>query len=248
MCREAMRALYTGEVHVWLARIDDAPAGAAVARWASVLDDGEQARMKPIVFERDARVYAAAHALLRQSLSQYERTPPHAWRFRSGPHGRPEIDTAWVESRLRFNLSHTNGLAACAVALDTDVGVDVERWRALRDPIRMASAFLSTRELAALARDRGDARLDRFFTLWTLKEAYVKARGTGLTVPVHRATIAIDGGRGRIESDAALGDDDAAWQLTHARATREHHLAVVARRDRRDGRDRDVRVRWASAA
>jgi 4'-phosphopantetheinyl transferase len=217
----------TDEVEVWFADpadVDDAA--------AALLDDDERARMARFLFERDRRLFLAAHALVRRTLSRHADVAPAAWRFTTEAGGRPVLAEP---APLRFNLSHCHGLVACAVARDRDEGGDVERVVEL--PHELIDRICSPAEAAALRALPAAARPERFFTLWTLKEAYVKARGLGLALPVEQACFHLDppGAPGadaalRFEPGPALEDDAAAWMFVRLRPTPAHCAAVCVAR------------------
>ncbi len=123
-------------------------------------------------------------------LARYVDRPPGALRFDYGAHGKPALPG----SPVRFNLSHAGGIALCAVALDRDVGVDVEQVRALPDLARIARRFFSPSEADALAGLPRAEREAAFFTCWTRKEAYIKALGRGMAVPLDGFAVSFDPG------------------------------------------------------
>jgi len=221
------RTLGAGEVHVRY-RVTDALEEADIATAAAMLSPDEHARYVRLMFARDRRDYAAAHALLRTSLSRYAGVAPRQWRFRTDARGKPSLVATEDGFCLSFNLSHTHGLVACAITGGAEVGIDVESIDRVVDD-RVAPRFFSARENAALSQCASDAlRARRFFALWTLKEAYVKAIGHGLA---HRLdTIAF-----------AVGDDDTiafmppadvdatAWHFRLVAPTAHHVLAVAVR-------------------
>ena len=111
------------QVDVWY-RVTDPLDEADVAESIAVLSPDERSRHSRFVFARDRRDYAAAHALLRQSLSRYADITPIRWRFREG--GKPSLVVDDGAPSLSFNLSHTHGIVACAISGGSDVGIDVE--------------------------------------------------------------------------------------------------------------------------
>lgn len=183
--------------------------------------------MARLRFAADRDAYLVAHAMVRVVLSTYEDRDPASWRFVANEHGRPEIDPA-QRSRLSFNLSHTRGLVACAVATGRSVGVDVETTdrRIDADEIsRRHFAAAEHRALAALPEDRRDRR---FLEYWTLKEAYIKARGVGLGLPLDSFAIELgDGGPIGISFDDRAGDDPSGWQFDQRWVSATESLAVA---------------------
>lgn len=216
------RILARDEVTLGIARPAD-PADAE--RLLALLSDDEKDRLSRFRFEPDRVMYLAAHALLRHTLSRHSDVAPEAWRFRRASHGRPEI--ANPGSRLRFSLSHTPGLAACAVVLDRDIGVDVED---LSRPgaADIAERFFSPREADAVRKAPIDERGIRFLEYWTLKEAYVKARGLGLSLPLNRFSVYnTTGNTWAICFEPPSNDDPARWWLRSFRI-RDTHQAALA--------------------
>jgi 4'-phosphopantetheinyl transferase len=233
------------EVHVWLADPDERMDAAQLERLAMVLDPEERGRHRRFRFERDRRLFLVAHALLRTTLSRYRETPPAAWRFGTGAHGRPEIAEPAPGPLLRFSLSHARGLAACAVTLDCDVGIDVEISKPMDDLSSLARQALTAEERRALEALPAAERAASFLVSWTLKEAYGKARGLGLSLPLGSFGFAIEGrGGDRIRLLPPPDDRGDAWQFRISRPTAEHQLALAIRCGR--GAERSIRYRSIS--
>jgi 4'-phosphopantetheinyl transferase len=216
----------THDVHVWF-RATEALDEAAIAAAASVLSDEERARFDRFHFARDARDYAAAHALLRQTLSNGGHQMPGAWRFEKAPSGKPRLigDSAVGRS---FSLSHTRGMVACAVTSGAEVGVDVECVDRETDADGIAARFFAPAEAAQLLKLDAGARRDRFFDLWVLKEALVKALGRGMAVSLGTLAFTVGAG-GDIRLDAPDLDADA-WQFALFAPSPRHRLAVAVQR------------------
>jgi 4'-phosphopantetheinyl transferase len=159
----------------------------------ALLSQEERARHDRFVHARDRRDFAAAHALLRRVLSTYDDTSPAAWAFEATPAGKPRIARREAGGPgLTFSLSHTRGFVACAVARGMDVGVDVESIDRGADGREIARRYFSAAEAARLDACPDAERAARFVELWTLKEAYVKAIGEGLSVPLDGFSFAFD--------------------------------------------------------
>jgi 4'-phosphopantetheinyl transferase len=167
------------DVHIWFRHTEQIdPQSIDAAR--ATLSVGERARLERFQFQEDRRDYALAHDLLRRSLSRLAPVSPHEWTFESDAYGKP-----WVNpSGLAFSLSHTRGFVACAVARDLRVGLDIERIDRRIDALAIAGRFFSAPEATALERCRADRQAALFVELWTLREAYVKALGLGLSQPL----------------------------------------------------------------
>src|SRR5690606_33310169 len=106
----------------------------------------------------------------------------------------PDLAPGQTDVPLVFNLSHTDGLIACAVSRGREVGVDVEWLDRRGGDIDVADRFFSRYEVQALYAQPPERRRDRFFRYWTLKESYIKARGMGLALPLDRFSFELDRG------------------------------------------------------
>lgn len=176
-------ALAPGEVHCWRVRLD--VSRDAVAGHRATLAADEQARSERFRYGRDRRRFVVARSALRRTLAQYLGVPPNRIGFATNAFGKPSLRPGFG-ARLGFNLSHSADLAVIAVALGADVGVDVERVHRETDGIPPAHAevarqFFSAAEQAHLAELPPARRARAFLQAWTLREAYLKARGEGLT-------------------------------------------------------------------
>lgn len=201
-----------------------------------MLSPDERARMQRFRFERDRQIYLVAHALVRTALSRYATCAPSAWTFTVNEYGRPDITPGICARPLRFNLSHTHGLVAVAIAQGRDVGVDVEHMYPRSFDLDVAGHFFAPAEVAALRAQPAEARRDRFFAYWTLKESYIKARGMGLALPLDQFAfdLAADLDRGDdivLAVDPRLQDDGRRWWFHQRRVGPEHRLAVALRRE-----------------
>jgi 4'-phosphopantetheinyl transferase len=152
--------------------------------------------------------------------------PPTLWRFSLNTYGCPTIATP-PGTGLQFNLSHTDGLVACAVTRGMDVGVDVEQaerrveieWLARR-------SFAPTEAASVLAAPPEDQR-ELFFAYWTLKEAYIKARGMGLALPLDSFAFDLSQPSPRVAFTDKCPDDPGRWSFFRTRPTPEHRLALA---------------------
>ncbi|MCT7356888.1 4'-phosphopantetheinyl transferase superfamily protein, partial [Streptomyces sp. 15-116A] len=221
------------ETHVWVA-VPHTPAdGARRTAGQELLSDEERARLRRLVRAEDRLAFTAAHALVRSALSRcVPDVPAGVWEFLRTPYGKPEIAAPRVRPPLRFSLSHTRGLVACAVTAGAPCGVDVEAVDRATDPTRLARAVCTPRERSWLAGLEGTARPAAFSRLWTLKEAYVKARGRGLSLPLSQCGFAVagraDGTAGiRGEFGPELGERPEEWWLAQWAPTPSHMLAVA---------------------
>ena len=236
-----MDLLPLNAVHVDLVHTGGADVWAEHEAYRALLSKDEEERMARLVFERDRRSFLLTRALVRTMLSRYASVPPAGWSFIANVHGRPEIlDRPKGVPDLRFNLSHTEGLIACAVTIGREVGVDVEHiGRRLTHDV--AGRFFAPREVNDLKALPDEEQHKVFFDYWTLKEAYIKARGFGLALPLGDFAFKLSPpAPPEITFEPSLDDDPATWQFYQDWPTPQHRMALAVRRD---GRDLPVRIR-----
>jgi 4'-phosphopantetheinyl transferase len=168
-------SLAANSVHLWLCRQDAVSDPALQEAYPQILSDAERQRCD------DLRPHLRGEALLarvlvRTVLSAYAGIEPEAWNFETSLNGKPHIAQPQA-CGLEFNVSHSHGWLVCAVSRDAAVGVDVERCDAQRDFMRLARRYFRPEELLALEARQGESQRALFYELWTLKEAWSKARG-----------------------------------------------------------------------
>lgn len=175
-------------VHVWHTALDLAED--AVNRLREHLPEEDRARAARFYFPRDARRWIVARSALRLLLARYTNVHPKQLRFRLNPWGKPALDMA--DGALRFNLAHSGDVALYAIARDAELGVDVEKVRGERACGEIVRRFFSPREVRAWTALDASARRDAFFRCWTRKEAYIKAVGRGLAIPLSSFDVSLD--------------------------------------------------------
>lgn len=212
------------ELHLWFAYPDDLLEDRAAGACMRLLSEDEQARLQAFKFERHRREYLATHALARTALSYQSALPPQAWRFQLNAYGKPAVDP---ECGLRFNLSNSPGLVACLIGDRAEVGVDLEPWARANSIAEVAPRMFSTPELVQLEALCEDQRPERCLRLWTLKEAYSKARGMGMALQLNRVSFLFQGSEQiRMDLDSNLEDASERWrfcQLNHA----DHCISMI---------------------
>lgn len=215
--------LARGDVHVWCTVPVEAREPGLLAAYRSLLTSEEHRRYAAFQVE-DARLqYLVTRALVRTALSHHEHRPPAAWRFRANGHGRPEIDGP---SDLRFSASNCQGLVVCAVGKDLELGVDAEPLSSAPAILGLMSRVCSPPEIAALEALPEPQRADRALSLWTLKEAYAKARGTGLSLPLRSVSFELGSPDIVLREDATARD---AHRFRFQLLDVEGHRLAVAR-------------------
>lgn len=225
-------SLRPDEVHLWVVEPERILEPRLLTAYLGLLSAEERERHLRFRFEKHRHQFLVSHALVRATLSRYVPVPREAWRFVANAYGRPEI-AGPVPSRLRFNLSHTDGMAVCAVALGMDVGADVEHSGRPGQTVELADSFFARSEVLALRALPAEHQRERFFDYWTLKESYIKARGAGLSLPLDQFAFHLEAGRPPcISFDPRMMDEPEAWQFFQVRLGVEHPAAVAVRRAR----------------
>jgi 4'-phosphopantetheinyl transferase len=195
-----------------------------------MLDEAERRRADRFHFPEDREAFTAAHALARAMLSEVMGRPSTEWRFVDGEYGRPEIAPSCGTRGLRFNISHSRGLVACALA-HRAVGVDVESAGNMPTPA-IFDTVLTSEEAEVLKSAPPALQRVQFFRHWTLKEAFIKATGEGLRRPLRSFSFTLDPVRIRFHRQLAgspQSDDPAHWQFAEYGPSPQQHLALAVR-------------------
>ena len=221
------RTLEASTVHVWL-RSTMSIGTQELNESIALLSSSESERCSRFISDEDRRDYAAGHALLRTTLSAYGGRPPDQWSFHTNAHGKPFIEHDSDDAQpLLFNLSHTRGLVACAVAFCRDVGVDVVSVDRRVHASLINRQLFSRSEIDHLAACGDGERQVRFVELWALKEAFAKAIGLGVAFPWCDAAFDLteDGAIGFIPPEHYRGRS---WRCALFNVSSKYRLAVVA--------------------
>lgn len=173
-------------VNVWIRTLQ--VSSATESACYEVLTPGERERAARYLVGRPRNAFILTRGTLRSLLARYVGVTPQGLSFRYSKHGKPLLDGP---SDLRFNVSHTDGLALIAFVRTREIGVDVEKIHAAPDVRKLAERFFSVRERHFLECLSGDELQSAFFRCWTRKEAYVKARGEGLSLPLHQFDVSV---------------------------------------------------------
>ena len=222
-----MAPISKAEVHLVCAS-DDIKDEGLLAYYASLLTTKEQQHHDALRFDHGRRQYLITRALVRWVLSINSGAPPQDFVFATNRWGKPTISKP-DGIALAFNVSHTRGLVTCAVALADALGVDVELPSDRGRTFEIAQRFFSAAEIEALRSLPPEVRDDRFFDYWTLKEAYVKARGMGLSLPFDQCTIDLSDPSNPAVAVAPEFDDGYGWQFQLATLSTGHRLAAAVR-------------------
>lgn len=175
-----IRALSEGEVHIWEITLDD-PALRTGDLFGEVLSEDERTRASRLIAGVYRDRFVTARGYMRIILGLYLDMPPGGIRFEYNKHGKPALPAEANPKSLRFNLSHSRSLALCAVSVRREIGIDVEYPRRVLRAEKILERFFSEAE-REYYRSRTETEKERaFMGLWTIKEAYSKALGKGLS-------------------------------------------------------------------
>jgi len=177
------------EIHVWHAALDREEN--VLRRLKATLSLDEKARADRFHFANDRNRFVVARGLLRELLGGYLRQDPASLEFSYGQHGKPSLTVGNASSKLSFNVSHSAGLAVYAIARERNLGIDVEHVRPGSSGDDIAKRYFSAREVSDLRTLPPGARVEGFFHCWTRKEAYLKATGMGLQIPLDSFSVSL---------------------------------------------------------
>ena len=211
----AQLTLPEDEVHLW--QIELAAVATSEQRWQQVLSTDEQTRAARFHFSRDRQHFTATRALLRTILASYVASEPAKLVFRYSEKDKPSL--ALAGNQVEFNVSHSGTTALLAFARGRVLGVDVERIREDLDPTALAQRFFSTHEQNQLAAVSPSEKYHAFFRGWTRKEAYIKAKGTGLSLPLDQFDVSLQpGDENALRATRPDAAEAALWSLQEIKA------------------------------
>lgn len=195
--------------------------------YAALMTDDERDRYRRFRSDRDRRLFLATRVLVRTVLSRYVPISSADWRFAAGAHGKPYVAHPRLTPRIHFNVAHTPGLVACVISVAHEaIGVDVERTNPPADTMRLAERYFAPAEVHALRRLPAAEQPRRFVDYWTLKESYIKARGLGLSLPLHQFAFHLVDGQIGVDFDPRLADDPTRWRFALLDTSPQHVVSV----------------------
>ena len=184
------------------------------ARLSACLDGHERGRAARFRMVEHANRFSVAHARLRLLLAQLLATAPQELTFAAGEHGKPALSGGHAAAGLEFNLSHSGGRGFVGWAWHRQIGVDIEVWRPMSDEAALVRRYFSVAEIAEYELLPHSRRTQAFFDCWTRKEAYVKAVGRGLGLPLDSFDVSLGAASdARLLRASAVADDGRRWSL-----------------------------------
>ena len=199
--------LADNEIHVWRASLNWGQT--TLRAFESSLADDERARAERFIFGSDRDHFIAARGFLRDLLGAYLHCAPKTIDFSYGPYGKPSVATRGSRPQVCFNLSHSHGVALIAIGCKRQIGIDIELIRPEFAGEEIAKRYFSPREIEELSKLPVELRAKGFFLCWTRKEAYVKARGDGLHVPLDSFSVSVSPGA----PAKLLSADESRWRV-----------------------------------
>jgi 4'-phosphopantetheinyl transferase len=218
------------EVHVWYTPATKELETSLAAGYLALLAPIERERHARFVQEKDRRQYLLGKVLVRTVLSLYLERKPEEWIFASNNLGKPVLTNGTADSSICFNLSHTDGLVVCAVARNIEVGIDVENINR-KVNLDLAERYFAPAEVAYLDTMPKERLHAVFFLFWTLKEAYIKARGMGLTLPLDQFAFCLENLQTpQITFEPAMRENPGDWRFYLPEVpSQDHQVALAAR-------------------
>ncbi len=219
------------EIHLWLIDQAEFSEDELCEKCLGWLTESEQKRYRRFYFDRHRKQLLLGRYLTRSVLSQYtEDIAPVQWRFLENDYGKPFIDPSQNSDSLFFNLSHSGNRLVLAVARHEFIGVDIERSDKQRRVAKISDRFFSRQEVIDLLTLDDGLQLNRFYELWTLKEAYIKACGLGLAIPLQQISYSFPiADKLTVSFDSARRDDAGDWQFWQIDLLSDYELALAAK-------------------
>lgn len=205
-------SLSENEVHVWRASFHQLYA--LFESFEEVISVDEQAKARRYRFEDNRKEYITARGFLRFLLGAYAGQNPQDLKFLYNPFGKPSLYNTTNQVQVKFNLSHAHGFVVYAFSINRELGIDIERIRPEAAHDGVAERFFSPAEVEVLRSLPHYAQPQAFFNCWTRKEAYIKARGEGLTIPLNQFDVSMIPGEPAelLESRVSPGETEK-WTL-----------------------------------
>jgi len=215
------------QVDIWCARLPDEWDSSLSDSYRKILTPEETERYARFAFEKDRRQFLLTRALVRDVLSRYLGVEPAALVFARNEYGKPALAEP-LGCPVTFSLSHTKGLSVCAVASEQMIGVDVESLQRTNNHQDIAKRFFAPSEATFLESLNEAQKRPEFLRLWTLKEAFIKARGLGLSIPLNSFEVEMIPGRPPCVSFSdGIHGNEVDWRFLQIRWGRSFHIAIA---------------------
>jgi 4'-phosphopantetheinyl transferase len=214
------------DVHVWRAALEEPTQ--SIDRFFSTLSADERLRASRFHFQIDREYFIATHGILRSILGLYLNLAPESLSFSYSSHGKPALSFEPGARAIRFNISHSHGVALFAITRGREVGIDLEFLRRDLETEQIAKRFFSRHENSTLGALPAVVRKQAFFLCWTRKEAYIKARGEGLSLPLDQFDVSLlPGEPAALLSTRPDPDEAHRWSLRELTPDADYAAAIA---------------------
>jgi len=213
-------------VHIWKGRTDDSTLNVDKLHM-EILSQEEKKRVSRLISAKDKRRFIVSRSLLRKSLSHYLEAAPSEVRFTYNKYGKPNIDPQYHPENIKFNLSHSENLALYAITQNREIGIDVEYIRKVDKADKIVKRFFSKEEGEFYHSQPNKKKNWAFFTLWTRKEAYSKARGMGIGLPTKEFDLQLVPPEINHSNDIRAENKASKWSLINIEVDSDY-LAALA--------------------
>jgi 4'-phosphopantetheinyl transferase len=232
------------QIDIWFAYDEKIQDTHLLSQYFDILSDSERIQQKRFHFEKHRHQYLITRALVRSVLSHYDNSlKPNQWEFTKNKYGKPSVSNSARENAVQFNLSHTDQLVVMAVTHHKEIGVDVEYLPRLGKPLEIANHFFSPNEVKQLLALPAEQQRNRFFDLWTLKEAYIKACGMGLSIPLDHFSFSFsDQKKIQIEFIPERNDQPELWQFWQIKPNDVHKVSMALKTDKMNSSGYSLRL------
>jgi len=225
-----MLTIATNEVHLWFAHDASITDTSLLSRYQKLLSAEEQVQQKKFHFAQNRNQYLVTRALVRTVLCRYlPGIYPEQLVFIKNHYGKPSLDNTLLPILIEFNISHTNNMIVLAVTHGMQVGVDAEYYLRNNNVSSIVNSYFSQTEIQEYNSLEPHLQLERFFELWTLKEAYIKARGIGLSLPLDKISYRFySNDKISISFDnKSIADDAKNWRFWQITTNSKHKISIA---------------------
>jgi 4'-phosphopantetheinyl transferase len=196
-------------IHVWLFELN--PVNSKIKMYKNILSESEKQRAEKITEQNTRKKYISSHAIMRKILSIYTNTPAEKLSFGSGIHGKPFLKSP--NENYCFNLSHSFEYGLLAIAMNSELGIDIENMNRHVDEIKLSTRFFSENEAKSLKEMDKHQRKTAFFNTWSSKEALLKATGKGISYGLNKFELSISANSPAHIISTSDAQDDHSWIL-----------------------------------
>ncbi|WP_111977975.1 4'-phosphopantetheinyl transferase family protein [Algibacillus agarilyticus] len=217
-------------IEIWQASTEQFDFAHLKASEGHLLNAAEQKKLSEFKFEADQLRYLVTRLFIRKILSHYfSGISPEYWHFKTNAFGKPSIANQKMPFLLPFNLSHTRQQIVCAVSSGVDVGIDIEHVDALREYSDIAARFFSSPESDYIQSLDTEHQRHAFYQIWTLKEAFIKAEGKGLSLPLDQFSFRFDEQNIAYSGKGELAELKEQYQFYHLKSKADHVLSLAVK-------------------